>query len=505
MCLVPETLQIAANAVNAQIFGASSQVKLKISEMLSYEVEGYNQGQNRNTKWDGRSSFFDFKTGIFPAGFVQMIAKELKLQGHLIQFKLIPLPEALGPEVGTFDPFGYGFKERYNYQTETVKKLLKFGRGIARIATGGGKSFVAVLATATINRPTLFITTRKSLMWQMKRNFEKAGMNPGVIGDGIWQPRKGITVAMVQTLSARLKHPNADDSKSKQLAQIKIQNITKAYLSYIEFLIGEEAHEVGGSEYWTITQACRNAHYRIALTATPFMRTNEEANMRLQGAFGSIINEVSEELLINRGILAKPYFKFESVPSPAYLKRGTRWPTCYELNVVENKQRIDILVKNVVRAKTAGLTTMVLIIRKKHGELIKTALEKENIKVDFIFGKHEEEERREALNKLDSKEIDVLIGTSILDVGIDVPSVGMIVIAGGGKAEVKLRQEIGRGLREKKTGANVAFVLGFLDEGNKYTHEHALQRKAIIESTPGFVENILQPGEDFPYDLITAD
>ncbi|MEZ6841333.1 hypothetical protein ABVN80_14770 [Acinetobacter baumannii] len=41
------------------------------------------------------------------------------------------------------------------------------------------------------------------------------------------------------------------------------------------------------------------------------------------------------------------------------------------------------------------------------------------------------------MNKLASGSVDALIGTTILDVGVDVPAVGMIILAGGGKA-VKL-------------------------------------------------------------------
>ncbi|MBH8434009.1 hypothetical protein I8Q59_09430, partial [Acinetobacter baumannii] len=43
----------------------------------------------------------------------------------------------------------------------------------------------------------------------------------------------------------------------------------------------------------------------------------------------------------------------------------------------------------------------------------------------------------------------------LLDGGVDVPAVGLIILAGGGKAEVALRQRIGRGLRAKKFGPNV--------------------------------------------------
>jgi superfamily II DNA or RNA helicase len=94
-----------------------------------------------------------------------------------------------------------------------------------------------------------------------------------------------------------------------------------------------------------------------------------------------------------------------------------------------------------------------------------------------------------------------LIGTTILDVGVDVPAVGMIILAGGGKAEVGHRQRIGRGLRFKKTGANVAFIVDFADTLNSHLRAHARQRRAIVEATPGFAENILADNEDFNWAL----
>ena len=102
-----------------------------------------------------------------------------------------------------------------------------------------------------------------------------------------------------------------------------------------------------------------------------------------------------------------------------------------------------------------------------------------------------------ALTALGNGGLDVLIGSTILDVGVDVPSVGMIVLAGGGKAEVATRQRIGRGLREKKSGGpNVAFIVDAADDHNNHIKGHYLQRRGIVKSTPGFAENVV---EDFDF------
>ncbi|WP_265328406.1 DEAD/DEAH box helicase, partial [Acinetobacter baumannii] len=113
------------------------------------------------------------------------------------------------------------------------------------------------------------------------------------------------------------------------------------------------------------------------------------------------------------------------------------------------------------------------------------------IRARYIRGEDDQGERKSALTELANKDIDVLIGTTILDVGVDVPAVGLIILAGGGKAEVALRQRIGRGLRAKKFGPNVAFIVDFTDQHNSTLKSHARQRLQIIRETPGFGENIV--------------
>jgi superfamily II DNA or RNA helicase len=255
-----------------------------------------------------------------------------------------------------------------------------------------------------------------------------------------------VNIALCQTLAARLARPAADDTSAKAEKQRRRAELTRALLSYFEFVIGEEAHEVGGAEYYEIMAHCRNALYRLALTATPFMRPDGEANMRLQAAFGSIGIQISEKLLIDRGILATPYFKLIDTPAPAHLRRTTRWPTCYDIGIVENAERNGAIAREVVKGVRHSLPVMVLIQREKHGHILNDLFTKAGARSAFISGKHEQEQRQRALSDLANHNLDVLIGSTILDVGVDVPAVGMVGIAGGGKGEIGHRQRIGRGL-----------------------------------------------------------
>lgn len=421
-----------------------------------------------------------------------------------------------------------------------------------------GKSRIARMAYARINRPTLFLTTRSILMYQMKDAFEELGVNCSVLGDGEFGEvnEKGnlsvrkMCVGMVQTLAQRLEETTVENEfqllynaltrkQEKEITALKKQLLdagisgpeiktrlsrmidaqqkeledkapsmmqkaerkfkekslqraqTIAVLERFEFVILEEAHEASGNSYYEIMRHCKNAHYRLALTGTPFMRESQESNMRLMACSGPIAIKISEEMLIERGILAKPYFKtVELGKNPPKLHIATAWQAAYRLGIVENEERNVKIVNEVLMAMRYGLSTMVLVQHTSHGEKLMKILEMAGVRALYIQGENDQVERKAALKALANGEIDVLIGTTILDVGVDVPAVGLIILAGGGKAEVALRQRIGRGLRAKKLGPNVAFVVDFNDPFNRILREHAAQRLEIIKQTKGFNEGI---------------
>lgn len=497
---MPKTVMIGFNPVTAKLYHADEEAKVIASTLLSYLVDGYEYSDAFKSRgWDGRSTFFNFQAATFPRGFVDDVEAALRAKGYEVQRVCKPLPAPLGPENPLIDNFGGD--PRYDYQPETVRQLIKRGSMIARVATGGGKSRIARLVTARINRPTLFMTTRTVLMHQMKEGYEESGFEVGVLGDGEWEP-KFINVAMVQTLIKRLELPEDGDNSAAALRQHRIRRQTIAYLETVELLIGEEAHEASGNSYYELARYMKNASYRIALTATPFMKDSQEANMRLKATFGPIGIDITEKMLIERGILARPIFKFVRTAAPAGLRKTSPYLRAVELGIINNLHRNTAIVQEVRRAKDYGLASMILVQRKEHGKVLADMLERAGVRTVYIFGEDKQGARTRALADLKSGKIDCLIGSTILDVGVDVPAVGLVVLAGGGKAEVATRQRIGRGLRAKKAGPNCCLILDFHDEHSKHLRGHAQSRQAIITQTPGFAENVLANDNDFDYDAL---
>jgi superfamily II DNA or RNA helicase len=524
-------VKLAHNSINAKLIEPSDKVAAIVSELLSYLVAGREQNFafNQGT-WDGKSSFYEFKTSSFPAGFVFMVHAELTRRGFKVMLVRKPHHEPLGPENPIVDEFGND-DPRYDYQMKALKVVERHGRGIIQVATGGGKSKIAKLIMMRYRRPTLFLTTRGVLMYQMGDQLEELGINTGMVGDGVEKMVKGINLGMVQTLVAALKEPKLQDeiiavtksqhrSKKKdsnmppaeirKLAEERVSEKTKrrnrylAFLEMIEVVMGEEAHEAGGDSYYEILRYCKYASIRIALTATPFMRDDAEDNMRLMAAFGSVLIKITEAELIERGILAKPFFKYVNSAPHKVIFRSSPWARAYQFGYMENGFMHKDIIRDALMAKRYSLPFLTLIIREEHGLTLVKKMEHVGLKVVFLNGKASQAERKVALTQLKDGEIDGIVGSTIVDVGVDVPAIGLVQLAGGGKAEVALRQRIGRGLRAKKGMPNVAFIADYNCSGNLALGQHTTERRNVVKSTPGFAEGILPDNQDFDWSIFAA-
>ncbi|NBX94126.1 MAG: ATP-dependent DNA helicase RecG, partial [Actinobacteria bacterium] len=104
-----------------------------------------------------------------------------------------------------------------------------------------------------------------------------------------------------------------------------------------------------------------------------------------------------------------------------------------------------------------------------------------NLRIEVLHGRQSSEEKADVMNRFTNKEIDVLVSTTVIEVGVDVPNATTMVILDADRFGVsqlhQLRGRVGRGGLP-----GLCLMLTSAEEGSL-----ALERvKAVAETTDGF-------------------
>jgi superfamily II DNA or RNA helicase len=422
-------------------------------------------------KFDGVKSFYDHKFARFLTGFLGMVCENFILHGLTYEVMDNRSCPAESPQTRDYSLKGIQLRD---YQERAISDILTHGRGVAKLPTGAGKTIISAALTKGLQLPTLFLTHRINLLHQSAERFVRHGVckasQIGIIGHGQMEP-KPVTFATVQTLYSMIKSQ---------------PSYTKDLLKEFKVLFIDEAHRSGARQFYCPACLCANAYYRIALTATPFMKGNDHDDMMLMGITGGIITNVSNGELIEKGVLAKPLFKYFTINEPD-LKRVRAWRDIYERGIIYNELRNRIIAAQGKKLADSGHKILVIVNEKIHGQILEKYMRDSGVKVQYVDGGNTYEERVKALNMLRHNTLDAIIATNIFDEGIDVEDINTVILAAGNKSSPALFQRTGRAMRKKVE--NYCVVIDFIDNTHRHLLKHSMARFSLVKQENGF--NIL--------------
>jgi superfamily II DNA or RNA helicase len=256
---------------------------------------------------------------------------------------------------------------------------------------------------------------------------------------------------------------------------------TLDFLESIKVMIADEVHHAKAETWYTSLSMCENAIYRVGLTGT-VDKKDKMKWQRLQAIFCQINIKVSNEFLIDKGISSKPTIRLVPIQEPRNIELAGNFMEAYKLGVVQNEYRNKVaadLVESYLKRRPGGVLVSVKEI--EHGEAIMELIRARGLEVEFIHGSSDADHRSTQLNRFSTGELPILIASTIIDEGVDMKSIGCMVLAAGGKSMRQQLQRIGRGLRLNGIDGNSVMVFDFYDQTNKYLLNHSIERVKLFK------------------------
>jgi superfamily II DNA or RNA helicase len=380
----------------------------------------------------GKASYMNTRHGTFMTGFLPRILRfcaERNIGTELIHN---PNMKFVDPE---YDPWLKGIALRED-QMQAIEAVSISDRGIIKAPTGTGKT--VVMAGVISRYPSanwLVISHTSSLVLQTASELENYGLTGiGVVGAGTGKVDfdNHITVGTRQTI-AKLK--------DRTLKKLPINGV-----------IVDEAHHVVSlkNEYGHILKNLPNTCIRCGFTAT--LPPEHHKRLAMEGLIGPVISELTMEQAVELDLLAHPSVIIRRLPNNHAHSRIRNYVIAYRECVVENRAFHRMVITDLYNEMNAGKTGLVLVTEIRHGELlVELAKRLYDINMVFVHGGVPAREKERIRKQFIQGEIRAVVATSSWREGINIPTLGALFTAGQGKSELKVLQEIGRGLRKTKT------------------------------------------------------
>lgn len=276
-------------------------------------------------------------------------------------------------------------------------------------------------------------------------------------------------------------------------------NLTQAFYDTRKALFVDEFHHSSAKTYRQIIKKCAHIYYRFGMTGTHF-RSGTDA-LEMHGLISNVIYKVESAELLRRGILVPTRVAFIPVPGPKLRGVPKQFNTGHgKFGLHEHEVRNQLVAQAVVTLNKQGRKILVLVGTKKQGRLIAELLgtwfkksgTTEFAPVEFVSTDMHRKRQSKVIDAyLESDEVQVLIGTSLLGEGVDLPVTDALVYARGEKAEVSMTQNAYR-VCTAMEGKPDAVIIDFHDQHHRKLREHSENRWKVYEADAPFQVEMIE-------------
>ena len=314
----------------------------------------------------------------------------------------------------------------------------------------------------------------------------------------------------LETAIKKKRKKGEDDKRAAEITRIK-KKILEAKLHDISSKFGtvcvDEAHKSRGDSITDILESCKNWRYKLGLSGT--LKLNEEYSdfFKMQSNIGPLVmvlnakflidNDYSPNIKIKQVFLSYPedqpavseYLKVQRDSElRAKVKSQFRDPKDFGRNMLEvekgiifdSHKRLAFLNKLIQKFDK---NTLILFsdIKNEYGLNLSKSLLEWNSNTFYIDGGVETVDREKYKEAMEKEEGVIIVASyGTFATGIDLKNVHHILFAESTKAEITIRQAIGRGMRYLK-GKSEVIIWDIVDDLSGYSVRHSEARLKIYK------------------------
>ena len=377
-------------------------------------------------------------------------------------------------------------------QLLAICKVVMYHRGVLQLPTGSGKteimcaiieyikSYIGYYPTILILEPTI------NLINSTVKRFRKYD----IPAESYCETRQ----ILLNTVN--ICHPsslNNDIEKDNNL------------LKDINILLGDESHHFNSEQFRKPTYNMPNLYMSIGLSAsaveqehiglTNLQDYSIEEVLTFSATGPLLMNVTTANLIGDR--LAEPVLLMMKYTHTEHIedKDLGNWNIILKTHLEsENRNKLIASISKFFYENDRKTLILVNTIRWSQ-ELLKLLYEM-NVPTGASYGSGKFEiyngvefiSDKNVLKDFESGKLNVLIGTTHLYEGADIPNLDTIILAFGGKGERTQIQGVGRALRLTKNG-KYAYIVDFTDNGDYILHNHSQKRFSRYKNIIGVAEN----------------
>lgn len=369
-----------------------------------------------------------------------------------------------------------------DYQKPAVQKALKEGRGVLDLPPRSGKTQCGMAIVAKLGLPTIWVAPTDTIIRQTLRAFQK------FFGDHFACHQIGT-----EGLQKAAKH------RVVLCTAATAVKLSPTFYETREVLFLDEAHHMAAKTFHEIVKLCEHIFYRYGMTGT-FFRSGDDT-MAMHALLSNTIHKVTSKELLELGYLVPTKVVYVPVEAPRLQcpSADGRVAPWLKYGVQEHDIRNQLVSYCAAYLSRMGRKVLVLVSTKAQGRRLAGMIENQLPEraptqykaVEFVSTDRKRSVQQGILKAFnESNEVQVLLGTSLVGEGVDLPPADALVYARGEKAEVALTQNAYR-VCTAWEGKHDAIIVDFADRHNRHLIKHSKQRLDTFYADPVFNVEVL--------------